>query len=140
MLRFICLGHQIVSTALVHLVHHIHDLVVEYCTDVDLSEFIMHAHKIGKAIDIIKKGEVICTGYLHQRFAVAPNEVFYMDRMSQDRRVQKPGSIIDPKNPDKKQIDKVVASLPEDKNNPPHGKKQEKKKRNKSKNKRNEIK
>tara|TARA_R100001377_G_scaffold81030_1_gene60305 strand:+ start:408 stop:1256 length:849 start_codon:yes stop_codon:yes gene_type:complete len=59
--------------------------------------------------------------------AVAPNEVFYMDRMSQDRRVQKPGSIIDPKNPDKKQIDTIVASLPEDKNNPPHGKKEEKK-------------
>ena len=59
--------------------------------------------------------------------AVAPNEVFYMDRANNDRRVQKPGSIIDPNNPDKKQIDTMVASLPKDKNNPPHGKKEEKK-------------
>ena len=59
--------------------------------------------------------------------AVAPNEVFYMDRMSQDRRVQKPGSIIDPNNPDKEKIDTVIASLPEDKNNPSREKKEEKK-------------
>jgi len=60
--------------------------------------------------------------------AVAPNEVFYMDRANNDRRVQKPGSIIDPNNPNKKALDKIVASLPEDPNNPPHGLKKEEKK------------
>ena len=76
-LRYICLGHQLVATAHIHLIKRMYKRIMandEICYN-NLRKFAKKFHKVGQSVKIIKNGEIICQGYEHPKFPVAPNEV-----------------------------------------------------------------